>query len=175
MILRRLVYSWESPIALYVILSSLHRLPHRLPPPHLLPHHNLLKEAPYIGPNKYGKKGKKGKIATDTRDVDTDDTYNTFHAEEMVITQVMTKYKYRKWRNRLLKNPNNFVLVVIRINPRGQLVQSCPCSNCKKILTDFKIKHVIYSTTENTLTFSKVDDLPEHYTIAFRINKRKMY
>ncbi|MCB9806243.1 hypothetical protein H6775_03775 [Candidatus Nomurabacteria bacterium] len=59
--------------------------------------------------------------------------------------------EYACIKKRIGRIPKNCTLLVIRLNGEGELVESSPCSKCKKFLQDHGIKKVFASNDEGEI------------------------
>lgn len=73
------------------------------------------------------------------------------HAEENALEKYRSKIGFR---DRKAVSPRKLRMIVIRINAKGELVNSKPCSNCVKIMKEYGIRKVTYSTPEGMVTES---------------------
>lgn len=68
------------------------------------------------------------------------------HAEENVL------YNFYKRNHRRKIITRKLVLVVIRINANGKMIDSKPCSHCLDMMKYYGVKKVIYSDTNGSLS-----------------------
>ena len=92
------------------------------------------------------------------------------HAEEnaldrykKLIERTGTKYTTRKLH-----------LTVIRINARGELTESKPCSHCVAVLRDYGIRKITYSTKEGTLVTESLQTITSQPSVGYRSAERAL-
>lgn len=69
----------------------------------------------------------------------------------------------------LLKKVNNPVLVVVRYNRKGELVNSYPCNLCIQLIKKFGVYKVIYSNDDGHLCECRAKDLEcRHVSFAMK-------
>jgi deoxycytidylate deaminase len=75
---------------------------------------------------------------------------------------------------KLKKLMSQISIVVIRINNKGKLCNSRPCSDCINILTSMNVKYVYYSTDDETISMEKTKHMKKtHYSSMAKKKKLK--
>jgi len=69
--------------------------------------------------------------------------YSYPHAESYLISKLLDRYN--------TIDPN-WKICVLRINRKGLILGSKPCSNCQKILTVLELNNVVYSNDDGSFT-----------------------
>lgn len=91
------------------------------------------------------------------------------HAEETVL------YNYEKRKFLHKKIPvRKLHLIVIRVNSMGDLCESKPCQNCLRLLRQYGIRKVTYSTTNGLLITEKIATMESTPSVGYRSAERMM-
>lgn len=91
------------------------------------------------------------------------------HAEQDVLDNYeKRKFLYKKIPVRKLH------LIVIRVNNAGDLCESKPCQNCLKLLRDYGIRKVTYSTQEGLLVTENIAHMESTPSVGYRSAERVM-
>jgi tRNA(Arg) A34 adenosine deaminase TadA len=70
----------------------------------------------------------------------------------------------RRHRNERKKHKHNSIdLFVVKVNQKGELTESRPCSNCVYTLKQAGIRRVYYSTSDGTVCVEKVEHMSSDY------------
>lgn len=90
------------------------------------------------------------------------------HAEENALIKYRTKLRVRD-RKEIARRKLH--MVVIRINAHDELVNSKPCTNCIKLMKEFGIRKVSYSTPQGMVT-ELVKNIVSQPSVGYRSIER---
>lgn len=80
-----------------------------------------------------------------------------YHAEENVIRNVRRNIKF-----------SHLSLLVVRINKKGELRLSCPCTSCMNLIQKSGIQRVCYSDENGVLIKKKVRDVIHKHSGGYK-------
>lgn len=87
----------------------------------------------------------------------------SYHSEINCIRFFLKRYNLKK----LPGNLEDYTLITIRVNNKGDLMCSKPCNDCLKVIKRF-IKNIIYVNENNELVNIKVKNFNEEYTHKYK-------
>ena len=90
------------------------------------------------------------------------------HAEE----NVLARYKKLIDRTGAKYATRKLHLTVIRINAKGELTESKPCSHCVQVLRAYGIRKITYSTKDGTLITESLQTITSMPSVGYRSSER---
>jgi len=90
------------------------------------------------------------------------------HAEEAAID----KYSSIKGRKRIPSR--KLRMVVVRIDSKGKITESKPCSHCVEVMRSYGIRKVTYSTKEGVFITESLDDIVTQQSVGYRSVEQAM-
>jgi len=58
--------------------------------------------------------------------------------------------------------------LIVRINKKNELCDSCPCVSCLCMMKILGIKKIYYSTNDGTIVCKNINDIPLHISYGTR-------
>lgn len=87
------------------------------------------------------------------------------HAEESALNKLLPSD---------VKYYGRLHILVIRIDAKGELVDSAPCKHCIGVMSKYGIKKVTYSVRGGSLVTKKLSDVEEHQSVGYRCIERTL-
>ena len=93
------------------------------------------------------------------------------HAEE----NALEKYRALLRTSRQKKiSKRKLHMYVVRINAKGELTESKPCSHCVEVLREYGIRKITYSTREGTLITESLSKIQTQASVGYRSVERSL-
>jgi hypothetical protein len=87
--------------------------------------------------------------------------YST-HAEMCVIYKFLKSCKLQPFKD--FVDMSDYIIVVVRYGRDGCLKNSRPCNHCLDTMEKYRIKKIIYSTDDGTVTTDKPENMERTHT-----------